>query len=371
MARNRILFINNSSRVGIGTSVSLLSLIKHLHSDFQFDVVSDKEAKDLPLALDEYSIPHYALHDRTVLYLPQLIWLILREHYDLIYANNFSGRCKVALWAAIITRRPFIWHIREPLVMKPGVHFLPYADALVANSQDTANRVARFAHNKKITTIPNGVELEDYHLDRTVARQYVLDLLKISDESIVIANVGDIRASKNQLHALEVAAQLVQQCPEVYFAFLGHFPEEEYFNSLKKYINQVGLQKKVCFMGLQNNVNKFLFGSDILLHTAARESQGRVILEAMAANLPVVAYQVGGVGESIVDGKTGFLLPFGDINGLNQAVCRLIANPEERRRMGNAGYLRVIDLFSAEKTAELVKNVINQVLENRQRVQGN
>jgi glycosyltransferase involved in cell wall biosynthesis len=116
------------------------------------------------------------------------------------------------------------------------------------------------------------------------------------------------------------------------------------------------------FSNYSPGVIEILQGCDLMLHVSKKESQGRILLEAMSAGLPAVAYNVGGVGEAILNGETGILLPFGDVKGLVQAVCRLIGNQDERQQMGNAGHQRVNDNFSAEKTAQSVRENIYQVL---------
>ena len=93
-----------------------------------------------------------------------------------------------------------------------------------------------------------------------------------------------------------------------------------------------------------------------------------VILEAMAARLPVVAYNVGGVSEAVIHGLTGFLIPFGDMSGIVQRLHKLIGDQEQRYRMGDAGYRRIKENFTIEKTADAVREVINQVLKDRSSV---
>ena len=73
MLKNRILFINNSSKLGLGTSVSLLLLLKYLSKDFDCTVASDRQSKQLPAALDKLNIGHYALPDRLIFYLASII----------------------------------------------------------------------------------------------------------------------------------------------------------------------------------------------------------------------------------------------------------------------------------------------------------
>lgn len=359
----RVLFINNTSKMGAGTSQSLLLLIRYLAADFQFSVVSTRESSELPQALAVYGIAHYALHDRTILYLPQLIGLIQREKIDLIYANNSSGRARMAFWASRLTCRPIIWHIRESLKSSRYARIIRFADGVIANSNDTAERLRKFAGIPNPIVISNGIDIQDFNLDRQLARNKLGIALGLEPDWTRVINVGRICTRKNQADVISVAREIVAHSPKTYFIIVG-VAEQNYLNDLKDRVEQLGLRRNVFFCDYTHDIGYYLYGSDLMLHTSSRESQGRVLLEAMAARLPVVAYRVGGVGESIVDQETGFLLPFGDVNGLAQAIFSLIDDPDKRKCMGESGHQRVKEFFSAEKTAQAVREVINQVLQN-------
>lgn len=101
----------------------------------------------------------------------------------------------------------------------------------------------------------------------------------------------------------------------------------------------------------------------ILIHTASRESQGRVVPEAMAARMPVVAYDVGGMHESLVHTRTGFLAPFGDVSALAGYLERLASYPHLRHQLGENGYHRVRELFTTDQTAKRVTSLIDAVLQ--------
>jgi glycosyltransferase involved in cell wall biosynthesis len=289
---------------------------------------------------------------------------LVKGHYDLVYGNNFGKRCERALWAAKLIGRPFIWHIREPITEKfSSVRSLRFAQALIANSEDTASRVRRLVPNKEIVTVPNGVELDRFSISRESARRFVCRELTVPEDSVVIINIGRLSEFKNQLHTIEAAAGMIRKYPQIHVLLVGHFPEPDYKSLLEERATQMGISNHVHMVGFQQDVTGYLRGSDLLLHTPVKESQGRVILEAMAAKIPVVAYDVGGIGESVLHGRTGFLVPFGDISGLVNSIETLIKNPEIKCSMGERGHRRVSEAFTGESTAGQVKAVIESVLD--------
>ena len=364
MIKKRILFINNSSNLGIGTSASLLLLLNYLHDVFDCAVVSDRHSSQLPKALEKLSIRHYALSDRFVLYLPALVKVILHGKYDLIYANGSNERSRGAFWAAKITGRSLIWHIRESLNSRKYVHTIHFANRVIANSNDTAERLRKFAAVPNPIVIPNGVDIREFDIDRSLARNRMDVGLGLEPDWLRIINVGNICPRKNQVDVISVAQEVVSHFPKTYFIMVGA-TEQDYLSELKSKVEQFDIQKNVLICDYTPDMGYYLCGSDLMLHTAVREPQGRVLLEAMAARLPVVAYNVGGVGEAVLDGQTGFLQPFGDLDGMARAVCRLITDPSERVHMGESGYRRVKENYSAENTAQSVREIINQVLEKK------
>lgn len=360
-----ILFVNNTSKLGAGTSQTLCSLIKSLHSYYKLSVVSDCTSQELPQALNKMGISHYALHDRTAIFLPQLIYLVLTRKVNLVYGNGLSGRSKVAFWAAKITKRPFIWHIHESTRQDDKrakeVHL---ADRVIANSQDTARRLREYAHVKDPIVIPNGIDLSQFDLEPKACRLQLRNNLGLKEDALIVINLGRICEQKNQLDSIKIAGQVINEKENVHFLFLGSFQNQEYLEYLKKTIQQTSFPARFYFMDHTNDFIPVLMGCDVLLHTSRVESQGRVILEAMAARLPVVAFNIGGVGESIVQGETGFLREFGDLEGMADDLTELFHDKELRLRFGVAGCERVNELFTAERTAEQVRNVIDQVLKN-------
>lgn len=295
--------------------------------------------------------------------------LLRRKQYDLVYANNHEDEGRWAFWGARLKGLPFVWHVREPIRNRRRAWTVKYSDAVIANSRYTADALVSVAGVQSPLAIPNGVEPHDFDVDRAQARRTVLEELGLPSDSFVIVNLGSLGSGKNQLDAIEVASRVIEKCPEARLLCIGRpsLTDSGYAGRLQVCIQERSLTERIRLPGPRANVVPYLAAADLLLHTAVRESQGRVVLEAMAARLPVVAYRVGGVPEPVVDGETGLLITPGDVGAAAEAVCRLIADPALQSRMGEAGRRRVLQHFTAEATARLVDEVIQSVLSNRKR----
>jgi glycosyltransferase involved in cell wall biosynthesis len=138
--------------------------------------------------------------------------------------------------------------------------------------------------------------------------------------------------------------------------------ESEYAQPLANQVRDLGLDARIKFLGFRDDFTSILSGSDIFLHTPQKDPHPIAVLGAMASRLPVVAFAVDGVQEQVVHGQTGFLVPFGDNSGLVSALRNCLDDPELRSRMGQKGYVRVQQLFTAEVMVQKISQIINSLL---------
>jgi len=130
---------------------------------------------------------------------------------------------------------------------------------------------------------------------------------------------------------------------------------------IEKQIARLGLCKYVRLLGTRTDVPNLLSASDILVLASLWEGLPGVIAEAMASGLPVVATNVGGIPELVVDGKTGLLVPPGDATSLADALSRLIDDPDLRYRLGVEGYHRISTYFRWEDKVSKLEQVYSDL----------
>jgi glycosyltransferase involved in cell wall biosynthesis len=155
--------------------------------------------------------------------------------------------------------------------------------------------------------------------------------------------VGRLKAPKDFLTLVRALARL----PEGGFEALlvGDGPDRV---EVEDEIRRLGVEGRVQLAGERSDVPALLADSDVFVLSSRSEGLPVSVLEAMAAELPVVASNVGGLGELVVDGETGALVPPGDPEALAEALGRLIGDRELRRRLGAAGRARAERLFDLD-----------------------
>ncbi|MCC6993613.1 MAG: glycosyltransferase family 4 protein [Deltaproteobacteria bacterium] len=246
---------------------------------------------------------------------------------------------------------PHVWHVRE--LVGPGHPFrLPVegrtlgrvlaltATRLIANSNASAEALRPWLVSpERLDVVPNGIELDTF--SPTPA---------LPAGPLRIGMVGNL-SSRTKKHGLllEAIAALPRTLRPLRVSIYGHeVPGDTYVAGLRARSVELGLEDVLRLPGFDARPAHIMAELDILVHPADNESFGRVVIEAMAASLPVVGVRGGGVGEIVVDGETGLLAPPDDPRALAACIERLSRDPELRRRLGAAGRRRAESLYSLD-----------------------
>jgi glycosyltransferase involved in cell wall biosynthesis len=143
------------------------------------------------------------------------------------------------------------------------------------------------------------------------------------------------------------------------------FGEQDYEQELKRMVKQLSLQKRVRFLGFRSDVPELMKAVDIVVHVPiAPEPFGRIIVEAMLAQRPVIASRAGGVVEIVEDNVSGLLIEPGDAQALANSVTALLADSSLYDRLAEAGHTRALVHFSLPPMITKIRSVIHGVAES-------
>ena len=214
-----------------------------------------------------------------------------------------------------------------------------------------------------------GVSVDLYRPDAEI-RQTVRERCGIPAESIVVGIVARIVREKGFREFFEMAREVAKGDHDVTFLVVGDsLPSDRdgISTELRQWVLEEGIEQRFVFTGHTDSVGEYLKAMDIFALPTYREGFPRSVLEAMATGLPVVATNVRGCREAVVDGDTGILVPAKDSVALRAAVLCLIKNDELRHRMGDAGRRRVVANFDEKLMTDLfVQHVMATISEARQ-----
>jgi glycosyltransferase involved in cell wall biosynthesis len=209
--------------------------------------------------------------------------------------------------------------------------------ALIANEGIPAGRVA---------VLYNGIDVEAFAAspDQAAARRE----MGAGPGELVILQVARFDYLKDHATAVRTFANVVSRIPQARLVLVGDGPERPGIEAL---VRELNLADRIRFLGTRIDVDRLLHGADLFMLTSVSEGIPLTVIEAMAAGLPVVATDVGGLREVVADGVTGLLAPAGDAAAVAECVLQLADAPELRRAMGAAGRERAKDHFDEPRMA--------------------
>lgn len=174
-----------------------------------------------------------------------------------------------------------------------------------------------------------------------------------------IGSVGRLLKEKGYDVLLQAFKEVSEKHSNVTLSIAGDGPELESLLGLRK---ELGLSRQAHFLGFRDDVPDLLSSWDIYVQPSRWEGLCITVIEAMASGLPVVATNVGGIPESVVDGKTGFLVHAGDMQELAEKINLLIENPRLRRKMGSEGRDLIRKNYSLKVTVRRFESVLDGLI---------
>lgn len=170
----------------------------------------------------------------------------------------------------------------------------------------------------KLETIHNGIK----NIDAIATNQ---------ESSIKLITVGRLAPVKNHKLMIDALETCIRGNSNLFLTIVGDGPDRK---MLEDYVKQLGLSKHVNFLGFRNDVIELLSSQDIFLVSSDYEGISIALLESMSLSLPAIATDVGGIPESIHHEITGLIVPKGDRKSFSDAILKLAASTELRRKLG-------------------------------------
>ncbi len=218
---------------------------------------------------------------------------------------------------------------------------------LVANSPGVRDFYVRHElPAEKFRVIPNGVPPAK---PSSTTRRQLLSELGLPEDSRVIGLIGRLWPQKRVKDAIWAADLLKVIRDDVHLLVIGEGPQRD---RLLKFRDQVIIRDKVHFLGRRSDVPRMMPHFDVIWSTSGYEGQSNVIMEAMAAGVPVVATDIPGTRDLVVPEATGYLIPVGDRAGIARCTNKLLNDTELAERFGTAGRQRMLGEFSVERMIE-------------------
>ena len=295
----------------------------------------------LPYSPSKGLNPALARHIRRFVQENQIRVICLKTYHDLRLA---TWACR-GLPVRIFCRRGNMKDIRNTLR-----HFLHIAllrpEILVPSaSLKTEFSTISWVNPRRIHVLHHGVDVERYR---------TLDIQPAAPGAMVF--LGRLHFDKGIDILLDAWATVVAQIPDARLVLVGHGDQATY----QAQADRLHIAHALTFAGYHSDVRPFLKEALAMVLPSRREGAGYVLIEAMAASLPVIATRLDCIAEYVDDGLTGQLVPPADAPALAKALLNLYRDPEASRRMGAAGLQRVREHFSLDATVQRLEAIFSR-----------
>ncbi|MCP2514102.1 glycosyltransferase [Achromobacter mucicolens] len=274
-----------------------------------------------------------------------------RGRFDVV---NTHSRCDTvrAAMGARLARTPLI--VRTRHLAKPINSLYAYtwlAHRVIAVSRHVQRQLLDGgAPPEAVATIHSPIVLPEGDGKGSLRQE-----LGLPADALVVGCVAVMRTEKGHADLIDAFQRVLAAFPQAHLVLAGD--GMPVFERLKGQVQALGLASRVHFLGRRHDIGNVLQAFDVFALPTHREAFGTAFVEAAAMGVPVIGTDVGGVPETMQAGVTGLLVPPRDPAALAAALESLLADPERRRRMGEAGreLIRGQGLFSVDRAAQLVE----------------
>ena len=292
--------------------------------------------------------------------LKELVALLKREHPDVLHLNSSKAGVLGALAGRLVHVPRIVftahgWPHREPrgFVWRSVAWFGSWVTVLLSHTIIVVSRcdletAPVLFHKRKVQVVHIGID--SFELEARVAsRAFLAPLPQLQKLPRWLIMPAELTRNKGIDTAIHAFAGVAARFRDVALVVVGEGEDHE---MLEKLVRSYYMEKRIFLVGFVPDARRYLLAGDFFLMPSRKEGFPYALLEAAHAGLPVIAAKVGGIPEVIQDGENGILIRSEDIDGLADALAKLLASPEEAARMGTALKKTVATSFSEKEMLE-------------------
>jgi glycosyltransferase involved in cell wall biosynthesis len=358
----------------------LIPHIKHLQAQGHDIEVATNLSKDSSLQKD---LPNVNLHDipfsrsvtsyKNLIALRHIKKLLTHTPYDLIHVHTpiasfltrFANRKKNI--PLIYTAHGFHFNEQGSKLQNFIFRYLErlagkWLDKLIVINAEDYKQAVEIVTPTKVTHVKGiGID-ENYYSPLTISTKMIQNLKKANNfplDKKIIIHIAEFNENKRQIDIVEAAGTLKKKRNDFHFFLVG---EGDSLLDIKQAITKYNVNEEVSCLGFRKDIKELLAISDIGLNVSLREGLPRSVMEMMAMNLPVIATNIRGNRDLVINGSTGVLIPVKDSEALANACASLLDNLMDRRLYGQQGRKCIMQEYSLANVLREIDQVYKEFL---------
>jgi glycosyltransferase involved in cell wall biosynthesis len=368
--KTKVFHVITKLELGGAQKVTLMMLERLPRDRYEVGIVTGPEgilveqANRIPL-LSHFWIPNFVREVRPIQDLRALfqLWRVFRRERPNIVHTHTAKAGILGRLAARLAGVPIIFHTYH------GFGFNDFQRRIVRNFYISLERITGKVTTQTVVVShatgnraeANGIvrkgdwmlcraaiPLDDFM--RTGPRRAKLREWNIPEDKVIVGMVACFKSQKSPVDFIDVAARVLKETDRAHFVMVG---DGELRPAIEARINELGVAGKVTLLGWRQDMPEVYRNMDIVMLTSLWEGLPCVFFEAMACELPIVATDVDGARDAIVEGGNGFLHQPHNIEGMAKSAIRLIQDPALRETMGRLGKSRVMEFDISTSVATL------------------
>jgi glycosyltransferase involved in cell wall biosynthesis len=376
--------------VGFTVEKLLLPLINELNKTYDVTIVCSQDSASEGLRSKGYTIKNIEI-DRKIHPFKNLNTIIKiykylkKEKFDVVHVHTpvagILGRIAAKLAGVpiiVYTAHGFYFHDNMRPIKKNIFILVEKIGGLLSDfvftqsSEDYNTAIEKGIIKKsKIAAIGNGVDIDKFNINNftdKASADNIKSKLGIKDNDIIVGIIGRVVKEKGYLEWVHAANEIIKKFDNVKFIAIGDTLSSDrdgVKGELDLFIEENRLKDRIIFTGSRSDIPELLSIMDIFTLPSYREGMPRSLIEAMSMSKPVVATDIRGCREEVLEGVTGFLIPVYDYKALAEKIEFLIENPDIRESMGNQARKRVEAEFDERKVLKKQMDIFNKLLNEK------
>jgi len=347
-------------------------------NEFREDILNNIKEKNFKIIqVKGLKAPFNPLYDLIILF--ELIKLLKRGHYDIVHTHTTKTGILGRI-AARVNKVPIIIHglhgsafgAFNSRISNWALIFFERLTGKFTNAYISVSDILSKKYIKeglgikaKYFTIYSGMDLDKfYNVRKRIVREVKLSELGIDSKSFVIGNVGRLEAVKGHKYLIDAFKKINEerQLIPLKLLIIGDGAEK---NNLENYVKELNLEGKVIFTGYREDVEELMAVMDIFVLSSLREGLPRVLVQAAAVGIPLIAFNVDGVPEIVKNNYNGFLVRPKDVDQLTDSIIRYVDNKELINLYGQRGREFVKGKWSIEDMVNKIDKVYQSLIREK------